>query len=361
MVGNGNRVLIVSDDQVVSSSVRQRLTSDGNYSIAVESTAKAGLLTFQKNGFDAVIMKSTMPDMNGIDMIKEFKKIDPDAVIIVFFEELNPAALQEISRFGIYDFVVKPINYDKLSFLMRKGTELHALLSANRKLSSTFQEQNQVLQRQNTLLAKRIEESTKNLSRLYEDLRTTYMRTIKVLAQAIDARDHYTHSHSENVAKCAVAIAQELKLPIREIETIREACELHDLGKIGVVDSILTKPSGLTPEERQEIEKHPVTGAQILEPLTFLNSVIDLVRQHHERFDGKGYPEGRKGQDIVLGARIINLADSYDAMRSARSYRRVPLSREVAIAEVKKNSGTQFDPKVVEAFLRVVDKVDPAA
>lgn len=361
MVGNGNRVLIISNDIVISSSIRQRLSSDGNYIITVENTAKAGLVTFQKNGFDVVIAKSIMPDMGGIDMIKEFKKADPDAIIIVFSEELNPAALQEISRYGVYDFVVKPINFDKLSFLVKKGSELHGLLTSNRKLSSTFIEQNQVLQKQNTLLAKRIEESTRNLSRLYEDLRSTYMRTIKVLAQTIDARDHHTHSHSENVAKYAVAIAQELKLAIRETETIREACELHDLGKIGIGDDILSKPSSLTPEEREKMQQHPVTGAQILEPLTFLNNVIDLVRQHHERYDGKGYPEGRKGEDIILGARIINLADSYDAMRSSRSYRKVPLSREAAIAEVKKNSGTQFDPKVVEAFLRVVDKVDPAA
>lgn len=359
MLGNGSRVLIVSDDLVVSSSVKQRLANDGSYSITVEATAKAGLATFQKNGFDVVIMKSILPDMSGIDLIRELKKADPDAVIIVFAEELSLLALREISRFAVYDFLVKPINFDKLSFLVRKGAELHYLLAANRKLNSSFTEQNQVLQKQNTLLAKRIEESTKNLSRLYDDLRATYMRTIKVLAQAIDARDHYTHSHSENVVKYAVAIAQELKLPVQEIETIREACELHDLGKIGISDDILSKPSGLTPEEWKEVKQHPVTGAQILEPLTFLNSVIDLVRQHHERFDGAGYPEGRKGEDIILGARIINLADSYDAMRSARSYRKVPLSREAASAEVKKNSGTQFDPKVVEAFLRIVDKIDP--
>jgi putative nucleotidyltransferase with HDIG domain len=183
------------------------------------------------------------------------------------------------------------------------------------------------------------------------------MRTIKALAQAIDARDHYTHSHSENVAKYAAAIASQMGLSAREIESISEACELHDLGKIGIGDDILTKPTSLTPQEWVQVKRHPVIGAQILEPLTFLNEVIDLVRQHHEHYDGSGYPEGRRGEDILLGARIIHLADAYETMRSARSYRPVPFSKEEAIVEIKRNSGGQFDPGAVEAFLRIVDRL----
>jgi putative nucleotidyltransferase with HDIG domain len=213
------------------------------------------------------------------------------------------------------------------------------------------------LEKQNTLLTKRIEESTKNLTRLYENLRSTYLRTIKVLAQAIDARDHYTHSHSENVAKFAVAIASEMRLSARDIENIREACELHDLGKIGVEDSILGKTSNLNEFEWEQVKRHPVIGAQILEPLTFLSDVIELVRQHHEHYDGLGYPEGRSGEDILLGARIIHLADAYESMRSARSYRKTPLTKQEAIDEIKRNSGKQFDPRVVEAFLNIVESI----
>jgi putative nucleotidyltransferase with HDIG domain len=298
-----------------------------------------------------------MPGLDTPELIKDIKKLDPDAIVIIYLEEGHPEMIREVSRLGVYDFVVKPVNLEKLFFLVKKGAELHSLLVGSRKLSASLHEQNASLQKQNVLLAKRIEESTKNLTRLYEDLRTTYMRTIKALAQAIDARDHYTHSHSENVAKIAVAIAEEMKISIKEIEIIREACELHDLGKIGVGDSILTKPDSLTPEEWAQIKRHPITGAQILEPLTFLNDVIELVRQHHEHYDGSGYPEGRKGEDIVLGARIINLADAYEAMRSARSYRKEPFTKEEAILEIKNNSGKQFDPKVVEAFLKVVDRL----
>ena len=192
---------------------------------------------------------------------------------------------------------------------------------------------------------------------MYEDLRSTSLRTIRVLAQAIDARDHYTHSHSENVACYTIVIANQLKLPVRDIEIIRQACELHDLGKIGIEDSILLKTCALTALEWEEIKKHPIIGAKILEPLTFLSGVVELIRQHHEHFDGSGYPEGRKGEDILLGARIIHLADAYEAMRSARSYRKIPLMKIDAILEIKRNSGTQFDPVIVQAFLKVVDNL----
>ncbi|MFA5411032.1 MAG: HD-GYP domain-containing protein [Candidatus Omnitrophota bacterium] len=227
----------------------------------------------------------------------------------------------------------------------------------NDKVNHKLKEENTSLKKQNIILAKRIEESAKNLARLYEDLRGTYMRTIKALAQAIDARDHYTHSHSENVARYAVAIAGKMDLSKEEVETIREACELHDLGKIGLQDNILIKPAELTPREWKIMKQHPLTAAQILQPLTFLRSVVDLIRQHHEHYDGSGYPVGLKGEEILLGARIIHLADAYEAMSSARSYRKVPLSKKEAILEIKKNSGTQFDPRVVEVFLRIVDRL----
>jgi len=227
----------------------------------------------------------------------------------------------------------------------------------NRSAISQLKKRNTSLEKKNILLARRIEISTRNLSRLYDDLRSTYMRTIRVLAQTIDARDHYTHSHSENVAKYAVLIAAELGLPKKDIETIRQACELHDLGKIGVEDSILSKEAKLTPKEWEQIKRHPTTAAQILEPLTFLQEATKLISQHHEHFDGTGYPNGLRGEDTLLGARVIHLADAYESMRSARSYRKVPLTKEEAISEIKRNKGTQFDPKVVEAFLSIVDRL----
>jgi len=356
-MGDNYRILLINNDEVISRYLREKLTVNGGYSVSCESNSYSGIEAFRHGGFDIVIVKFGMPDMDGASLLRSLKVIDPDSIIIVLIEEASQHLLKEIYKLGGYDSISHPINLEKLFFLIKKGMDLRSLTVGHRKLVNGLQEHNTSLQKQNTLLARRIEESTKNLTKLYEDLRQTYMRTIKALAQAIDARDHYTHSHSENVAKYAVSIAEELRLSAAETELIRDACELHDLGKIGIEDSILVKPSSLTPKEWEQIKRHPQTGAQILEPLTFLDGVIDLVKQHHEHYDGSGYPEGRKGEDILIGARIIHVADAYEAMRSPRSYRPVPLSKEEAILEIKKNNGSQFDPKVVEAFLKVVDKL----
>jgi len=356
-MGASYSILLINNDEVISRYLREKLTVNGGYSVSCESNSNSGIEAAKRGVFDIAIVKFGMSDMDGASLLRSLKAIDPDCIIIVLIEEASPQVLKEMYKLGGYDFISQPINLEKLFFLIRKGMDLRSLMVAHRKLVNGLQEHNTSLQKQNTLLAKRIEESTKNLTKLYEDLRQTYMRTIKVLAQTIDARDHYTHSHSENVAKYAVSIAEELRLPAAEIELIRDACELHDLGKIGVEDCILGKPTSLTSQEWEQIKRHPQTAAQILEPLTFLDGVIDLVKQHHEHYDGSGYPEGRKGDDILLGARIIHVADAYEAMRSPRSYRPVPFSKEEAIQEIKKNSGTQFDPKVVEAFLKVVDKL----
>lgn len=353
---DGNRILLICDDDGISRYLREQLIVEGGYSVSLQGTIQQGLSAFRQNGFDLVIAKIKPEEQEAKEFIRGIKKIDPEAIIIVYIDEYK-TEVEDLFRLGVYDYITKPINSEKLSFLIKKGLELRIFTAINQRFIQGLKEQNINLEKQNILLARRIEDSAKSLTRLYEDLRSTYMRTIKVLAHAIDARDHYTHSHSENVARYAVAVATELGFSAKEIETIREACELHDLGKIGIEDSILTKPSGLTNEEWEQIKRHPAIGAQILEPLTFLNDVIELVRQHHEHYDGSGYPQGRRGDDILMGARIIHLVDAYEAMRSARSYRKVPRTKPEAIEEIKRNKGTQFDPKVVEAFLKIVDKL----
>lgn len=355
---DGSRILLICDDEEASRPIREELVSGARYSVSFEPSAIAGLELFKQNNFDLVIAGFGKIDLKATDLIAGLKKTDPDCVIIAFLKDANPEILDQLPKLGIYDYISKPINTERLSFLVKKGIELHSLMAASHKLIYGLKESNSALEKQNVLLASRIEESTRNLTRLYEDLRSTYLRTIKVLAQAIDARDHYTHSHSENVANYAVIIAEEMGLSAKDIETVREACELHDLGKIGIEDNILGKATSLTAQEWEQIKRHPLIGAQILEPLTFLNDVTDLIRQHHEHYDGKGYPEGRRGEGILLGARIIHLADAYESMRSARSYRKVPLTKEEAILEVKRNNGTQFDPSAVEAFLKIVDRLE---
>jgi len=192
-------------------------------------------------------------------------------------------------------------------------------------------------------------------AKLYRSLTDLYMHTITSLATAIDARDHYTRRHSEMVAKYAVAIAEAMKLSPERVELIRQASRLHDIGKIGVHDFILLKSDRLTDEEWEEVKLHSVKGAEILKPLiVFLDGVIDMVKQHHERYDGRGYPGSYKNGEIDIGARIMAVADAFDAMLSERPYRKA-YSKEKAIEELKGNSGTQFDPNIVETFLKVLN------
>jgi len=193
-------------------------------------------------------------------------------------------------------------------------------------------------------------------TKLYETLSNLYMHTITALAATIDARDHYTRRHSEMVAKYAGAIAEEMRLPPERVEIIRQASRLHDIGKIGVHDFILLKRGKLTQEEWEEVKLHSVKGAEILEPLVvFLNGAVDMVRHHHERYDGRGYPDRYKNGEIDMGARIMAVADAFDAMLSERPYRKA-YSKKRAIEELVENSGTQFDPEVVETFLKVLDR-----
>jgi putative nucleotidyltransferase with HDIG domain len=172
------------------------------------------------------------------------------------------------------------------------------------------------------------------------------------LANVIDLRDSYTLGHSKNVSEYAVQIAGHLQLPKAQIEMIRTGSLLHDIGKIGIPDCILFKPGPLTEEEFDIIKQHPVRGAEIVRANHNLRKMVPLIRHHHERFDGKGYPDGLSGREIPLEARIICLADAVQAMESDRPYRNA-LSREAVISEINKHAGTQFDPQIVKAFLKV--------
>ena len=356
MVAN-NRILLFLKNEDTSRFLRDQLASDGGYSAASAFDPAEALSLFQQDRYDLVILGANAWEGEWPEVFKNLRAADPDCVVILFSDALNYELMEKTAGLGIYDYLNKSVQKERLFFVIRKAIELHILLAVHRRHVSILKEQNTSLQKQNMLLARRIEESARNLSRLYEDLRSVYMRTIRVLAQAIDARDHYTHSHSMNVAKIAVAISQQVGLTVKEIEMIREASELHDLGKIGVEDNILGKPSSLTPEEWQQVRLHPELGAQILEPLTFLSDVIGLIRQHHEHFDGSGYPAGKKREEILLGARIIHLADAYEAMTAARSYRKVPLTKQAALEEIHRHSNTQFDPKIVDAFMKIAPEL----
>jgi len=190
-------------------------------------------------------------------------------------------------------------------------------------------------------------------ARLYEDLQATFQQTIEGLAKAIDKMDRYTAGHSDRVAAYAVVLARAVGMSAAEIEIVRQSALMHDVGKIGCVLN-LNKPGKLTVDEYEMFKKHPTYGRDILEPIKFLHPLIPGVHLHHERWDGRGYPLGLKGQDIPIIARIIAVADTYDAMTSDRSYRRA-LPHQVAMSEIRRCAKTQFDPEVAESFAKSIE------
>ena len=190
-------------------------------------------------------------------------------------------------------------------------------------------------------------------ARLYEDLRATFQQTIQGLAKAIDKMDRYTAGHSDRVATYAMYLATRMGLPLDMIEIVRQSALMHDIGKIGCVMN-LNKPGKLTQDEYEVFKKHPGYGKDILDPIKFLHPLIPGVHLHHERWDGRGYPIGLRGNDVPLIARIISVADTYDAMTSDRAYRRA-LPHEVAVNEIERCAGTQFDPEVSDTFVSGLD------
>lgn len=188
-------------------------------------------------------------------------------------------------------------------------------------------------------------------SMLFEEMNVMYASTVRTLAEVIDAKDHYTHGHSERVADVSLSIAGELDLSKDLKEAIKTAAFLHDIGKISVPDAILHKTGELTPEEKEIIKTHPAAAAKILEPIVFPWDVATMVAQSHEHYDGSGYPSGLKGEEIDLGARIILVADAFEVLTSGRAYRKA-MTKSQAVTEIRKCSGKQFDPIVVEALAK---------
>jgi response regulator RpfG family c-di-GMP phosphodiesterase len=193
--------------------------------------------------------------------------------------------------------------------------------------------------------------------RLYQDIRDNYLKTIRAFALAVEAKDRYTHGHSENVMKYTIVLAKHLGMSDLEIEDVKYAGLLHDIGKIGISEFILNKPSRLTPYEFDEIKKHPAVGAKIIADVPFLHPLVPFVLHHHEFYDGTGYPDGISGEEIPFGARILSVADVFEAMTSNRPYRKA-LTTDLAVKTLVSGKGKQFDPRLVDAFLDVL-KITP--
>ncbi len=265
-------------------------------------------------------------------------------------EEGRPVRLHDLSEDPSLEKSVGPLyaaGFTLVCPVMMKQ-KLTAILAVGEKVSG------QDFQSTDLEMVKALSESAGiaiENARLFKDLQETYLATVRVLVSTIEAKDPYTHGHTERVAQYAVGIAKAMEFTQDEIQTIQLGAFLHDIGKLHTSDSILHKPGALTEEEWRLVKAHPVRGAQMLQGVKFLEKATDLVRHHHERVDGKGYPDGLRGDEITIGAKIVNVADAFDAMTTERPYRQ-GLSMEQAIAQLEEKAGTQFAKEVVEVMVQ---------
>lgn len=326
---NKGNLLIVDDDEGICFSVKEILKDRFNAYLA--DCAKKALEVIRNNShgdicsIDLVMSDICMGGMDGLELLKLVKNKNPRVEVIIMTGYPNPENTVQALRFGASDYIVKPFHApDVLEAVDRV---------MNRRKESARTE------------------------KMLEDLRAAvqknYSETTEALIMAIDAKDNYTKEHCARVASIMYEFAKRCGLSDEEAELLRKISTLHDIGKIGVREEVLNKPGALTPLEWEEMKSHSYLGYQIIQPVEFLGAARDVLLYHQERYDGKGYPAGLKGEEIPLGARMLTIVDSYDAMVTDRPYRK-KLSLEKTFAEIEKCSGVHFDPKLVKVFVTMM-------
>jgi putative two-component system response regulator len=321
-------ILIVDDEKTVRRSLNKCLTMNG-FTCEEAGNADEAMDQLKTNPADLVILDIMMPGTSGIDLLPQLKSSFPDTAFIMATAVVDPDTIVKCMKDGAQDYVTKPFDLNQLVQNIRMVLE-------KRKLELDLKERRQVLEG-------KVEEQSKELQNLFID-------AVESLIGALEAKDKYTAGHSRRVTKIAVDVGQALGLGSDELENLRWAALLHDIGKIGIDSSVQNKPGALTPGEYDYILTHASIGPGIVQPLVN-NEIVEMIKHHHDSYDGSGLHQEVKGEYIPLGARILAVADSFDAMTSDRPYR-VAMSVSKAIAEVKRCIGTQFDPVVVKAFLK---------
>ncbi|MBD3368577.1 MAG: response regulator [Candidatus Eisenbacteria bacterium] len=329
------RILVVDDEAPIREIISRKLSADG-YEMNDASEAETALKELSREDYDCVLSDIHMPGMDGVELLRRIRVTDQDIAVILITGAPDMEAALEAMRLGAYDHLSKPLNLSELALTVERAIEKKRLVEENRAYQRDLESM--------------VRERTQQLAEANEEVKRLFMSSIKALAQALEAKDEYTQGHSARVAELGVEIARYVSLPDREIQNIWLAGLLHDIGKIGIRENVLNKPGKLDPDEWESVQQHPVVAGRILGPIEELGDVIDIVVHHHERFDGSGYPEGLKGSDIPLGARILSVADAYDALTSKRPYRdALPDAEAVSILEDA--SSTQFDPVIVRSFV----------
>jgi response regulator RpfG family c-di-GMP phosphodiesterase len=330
------KVLIVDDDAGVREFITHLLSAE--YACTAVASAEEALARCREGEYDLVLSDIMMEGMGGLDLIRHVLELAPDTAVVMISGVQTVESAIWAMRAGAFDYVMKPFDINHFEAAVRRALEHRSLLVAKRQYESHLE----------TLVAQRTEE----LADAYAALEGVYRMTLKALTAALETRDHETHGHSERVVNFSLRLGREMNLDAEQMRSLEFGALLHDIGKIGVPDAILRKPARLTEGEWLKMREHPLHGSAIIKGIDFLEGAARVVAQHHEKWDGSGYPAGLKGEEIDLNARIFAVADAFDAMTSDRVYKR-GRPYEAAAEELTRCAGAHFDPHVVEAFRRV--------
>ena len=331
-------ILVVDDDPSVRHVISSVLREEG-YTVRAAASAEQALELLRASGdVPTVLSDLKMPGHDGIWLLDQILQRHPHAAVVMLTGYGDTENAVECLKRGAADYLLKPPRITDLVRAIERAQSRRKLAIARNRYHEG--------------LAHRVREKTLEITEALRRTADAYTSTLSALVAALDAREHETSDHSQRVVRYTMAIARRMGIAGEQVDQIARGALLHDIGKIGVPDSILLKAGPLTPSEWIEMRKHPEIGHQILQSIGFLAEPAEIVLAHQERWDGGGYPRGMRGPQIPLGARIFAIADTLDAMTSDRPYRR-GVSYDEARAEIARCSGTQFDPACVEAFLAV--------
>ncbi|MFQ5703514.1 MAG: HD domain-containing phosphohydrolase [Gemmatimonadales bacterium] len=333
MTTSRHTCLVVDDDESLRDALRKILELAGYYCVMAASGEEA-LAELEQDGIPIVLTDIRMPGMDGVALLQRIRERWPDVAVVMVTAVTDVHVAVSCLQMGALDYIMKPYELQEVRARIEQALDKQRLIQENRRYQNHLAELVQ-------LQACRIEE--------------LFLEGIQALVTALEAKDAYTRGHSTRVSAYAGRVAAELGMSDTDVQLVGLGAELHDVGKIGVREQILLKPAALTDDEYQHLMKHTLIGARILEPLLKnAPQVLAVVRSHHERVDGGGLPDGLSGQAIPFFARIVSLADAFDAMTSARPYR--PAMAPVdAVAEITRCKNSQFDPDVANAFLQAYD------